>query len=61
MGIKDQFQDKANDLKDKAQKAAQGAKGEASQRSAKIQDKSKTKPQGQADRARDEFDENWDV
>ncbi|MFE9930709.1 hypothetical protein [Streptomyces sp. NPDC005533] len=61
MGIKDQFQDKADELKDRAQNGAKGAKDEAThkatQRTAKPQEKSKRGPQQeQADRLRDEFD-----
>ncbi|MFB7180062.1 hypothetical protein ACFCYI_20490 [Streptomyces sp. NPDC056257] len=57
MGIKDQFQDKADELTNRAQNGAKGAKDEATQRTAKLQDKSKRRPQQeQADRVRDEFD-----
>ncbi|MFD9371083.1 hypothetical protein ACFWA6_25745 [Streptomyces sp. NPDC060020] len=57
MGIKDQFQDKADELRDRAQNGAKGTKDEATQRTAKLQEKSKRSPQQeQADRVRDEFD-----
>ncbi|MEU9252598.1 hypothetical protein AB0D66_12225 [Streptomyces sp. NPDC048270] len=68
MGIKDQFSEKAQELKGKASQAAKGVQDEASERSRQLREKKP--PQGQAqpqakrppaDRARDEFDENWDA
>ncbi|MFD4136625.1 hypothetical protein [Streptomyces goshikiensis] len=39
MGIKDQFQEKSQELKDKAQKAQQGAKDESSERARQLDEK----------------------
>ncbi|MFK0044969.1 hypothetical protein ACIQU4_12805 [Streptomyces sp. NPDC090741] len=58
MGIKDQFQDKARDLKDKADKAdeaGRSAKDEASKRGAHASEPAKKK-----DKVHDELDDNWD-
>ncbi|MFJ3878383.1 hypothetical protein ACIPW5_13080 [Streptomyces sp. NPDC090077] len=41
MGIKDQFQDKANELKARAEQATQGAKDEMSERTAKAKQQKK--------------------
>ncbi|KJY36636.1 MULTISPECIES: hypothetical protein [Streptomyces] len=59
MGIKEQFEDKAQELKGKAQKAQQGAKEQASSRSQQAKAK---KPQAQQplDDIRDEADDSWD-
>lgn len=59
MGIKDQFQDKAEQLKAKAQQSQQGAKDEASSRSRQAKAK---KPQAQQpiDDVRTELDDSWD-
>ncbi|MEU9145895.1 hypothetical protein [Streptomyces sp. NPDC048349] len=62
MGIKDQFNEKAQELKGKASQAAKGVQDEASARSR--QPREKRQPQAErppADRTRDEFDENWDA
>ncbi|MFD7083423.1 hypothetical protein ACFYXV_25200 [Streptomyces sp. NPDC002181] len=56
MGIKDQFQDKAQELEDKAKAARQGAKDEASQRGAHASDPAKKKKE----KVHDELDDNWD-
>ncbi|MFJ3723971.1 hypothetical protein ACIPYQ_15545 [Streptomyces sp. NPDC090045] len=57
MGIKDQFQDKAEELRDRAQSGTKGAKDQVTERTAKLQEKAKRRPQQeQADRVRDEFD-----
>lgn len=56
MGIKDQFQDKANELKDKARVAQKGAKDEASERGAQASGHTRKK----ADKVHDELDDNWD-
>ncbi|WP_330296782.1 hypothetical protein [Streptomyces sp. NBC_00503] len=53
MGIKDQFQDKANQLAEKAKAAAAGHQDEASERASQAADQAK-------DKARDTFDENFD-
>ncbi|MBT2408244.1 MULTISPECIES: hypothetical protein [unclassified Streptomyces] len=63
MGIKDQFQDKANELKGKAQQARKGAKDEASERAQQLRDK-KSQGQEKPDPARSQFDETddaWDA
>ncbi|MFJ8211096.1 hypothetical protein [Streptomyces sp. NPDC096033] len=59
MGIKEQFEDKAQELKGKAQKGQQGAKEQASSRSQQAKAK---KPQAQQplDDIRDEADDSWD-
>ncbi|MFD4247144.1 hypothetical protein ACFWP3_36990 [Streptomyces sp. NPDC058525] len=62
MGIKDQFDEKAQELKAKAAQASKGVRDEASERSRQLGEKQR--PQAKrppADRARDEFDENWDA
>ncbi|MGP3686627.1 hypothetical protein ACTVZO_18290 [Streptomyces sp. IBSNAI002] len=59
MGIKDQFEAKAKELKGKA---AEGGQDEASERSRQLGETKQ--PQAErppAHRARDEFDENWDA
>ncbi|MEV6577273.1 hypothetical protein AB0M92_03790 [Streptomyces sp. NPDC051582] len=56
MGIKDQFQDKAQELEDKAKAARQGAKDEAPQRGAPASDQAKKKKE----KVHDELDDNWD-
>ncbi|MFB6809593.1 hypothetical protein [Streptomyces sp. NPDC056387] len=56
MGIKDQFQDKANELKDKARTGRQGARDEASERAAQAPDQAKRKKA----KVHDELDDNWD-
>lgn len=53
MGIKDQFQDKAKNLAEKAKAAAAGQRDEASERTSKAGEQAK-------DKARDTFDENFD-
>lgn len=61
MGIKDQFNEKAQELRGKAAQAAKGAQDEASQRSQQLREKKPQAKRPPADRARDEFDENWDA
>ncbi|MGW7437949.1 hypothetical protein [Streptomyces sp. NPDC054849] len=67
MGIKDQFQEKAGELRDRAQNGAKGAKGaktakdEQAERTARLQERAKPKTQEQTDRAREQAGENWDV
>nr|WSW60128.1 hypothetical protein OG513_16925 [Streptomyces sp. NBC_00998] len=56
MGIKDQFQDKAQELKDKAKAAQQGAKDEASERGVQAPEPAKKKKE----KVHDELDDNWD-
>ncbi|MFF5704520.1 hypothetical protein ACFY7H_18750 [Streptomyces sp. NPDC012794] len=64
MGIKDQFQDKANEIRDRAEKAGQGVKDEMAERTAKARQKkdtgssSRSKPQSQShDGIKDELDD----
>ncbi|MEV0991387.1 hypothetical protein [Streptomyces sp. NPDC049949] len=56
MGIKDQFQDKAQELEDKAKAARQGAKDETSERGAHASGQAKKKKE----KVHDELDDNWD-
>ncbi|MFE2879179.1 hypothetical protein ACFXG6_15730 [Streptomyces roseus] len=57
MGIKDQFQDKAQQLEDKAKASRQGAKDEAaSPHGAHGVDQAKKKKE----KVHDELDDNWD-
>ncbi|TDU77761.1 MULTISPECIES: hypothetical protein [unclassified Streptomyces] len=56
MGIKDQFQDKAKELQDKARTAGRGAKDEASERGAHTPEPAKKKKE----KVHDELDDNWD-
>ncbi|MGW6704981.1 hypothetical protein ACWGDE_08825 [Streptomyces sp. NPDC054956] len=53
MGIKDQFQDKAKNLAEKAKAAAAGKQDEASERASQAVDQAR-------DKAKDTFDENFD-
>ncbi|MEU9714711.1 hypothetical protein [Streptomyces sp. NPDC047976] len=60
MGIKDQFQDKANEIKERAEQAKQGAKDEMSERTAKAKQQKKdmrSKSQQPIDDIRDELDD----
>ncbi|MFI1453501.1 hypothetical protein [Streptomyces roseus] len=57
MGIKDQFQDKAQELEDKAKASRQGAKDEAAPaHAAHGADQAKKKKA----KVHDELDDNWD-
>ncbi|MCX5377896.1 hypothetical protein [Streptomyces sp. NBC_00091] len=56
MGIKDQFQDKANEIKDRAEKAKQGAKDEMAERTAKAKQKKDSRPTS-LDDIKDELDD----
>ncbi|MFD9355969.1 hypothetical protein [Streptomyces sp. NPDC060031] len=58
MGLKDQFQDKAKQLAEqaKAKAEAQGAEGEASERSSRAERDPKARPQ----KAREAFDDDFD-
>ncbi|MFG2714039.1 hypothetical protein ACGFX2_26290 [Streptomyces goshikiensis] len=60
MGIKDQFQEKSQELKDKAQQAQQGAKDESSERARQIGEK-KPGAKQKAPKVHDELDDNWDI
>nr|WSX51491.1 hypothetical protein OG409_22650 [Streptomyces sp. NBC_00974] len=55
MGIREQFQEKAKNLEEKAKTAAPGQQDEASERATRTADQGKDK-----DKARDTFDENFD-
>ncbi|MCX4526268.1 MULTISPECIES: hypothetical protein [unclassified Streptomyces] len=61
MGIKDQFQDKAEELRNKAQQAQQGAKDEASERAAQQPGDKKRQGKPKAPKVHDELDDNWDI
>ncbi|MGO4459652.1 hypothetical protein AB4039_20490 [Streptomyces sp. M-16] len=61
MAIKDQFQDKADELKSRAQKAARpGAKDESSERAQPAGVK-KPGAKQKAPKVHDELDDNWDI
>ncbi|MFZ3470857.1 hypothetical protein ACODT3_22350 [Streptomyces sp. 4.24] len=57
MGIRDQFQDKAKDLAERAKAAAAGKQDEASERTSQAVDRAREQA---GDKPRDIFDENFD-
>ncbi|MFI8966309.1 hypothetical protein ACIGO8_29825 [Streptomyces sp. NPDC053493] len=64
MGIKDQFQDKAQELKDQAQSRARGVKDEASERASQAKGRPRD-PQSDRTRQeaedRDRFEQDYDA
>ncbi|MFE9256222.1 hypothetical protein [Streptomyces sp. NPDC006879] len=63
MGIKDQFQNKADELKERTQAAMGSAKEQASERAPQSSRQAKQRPQTPRsnDRSREEFDQDLDV